>query len=129
MRTVVRQALVNDATLASYGVVAAGVLAGDVDTPSARPFINLRWGETTPGLSTVDNRVVSIWVHDRPGDYTRIDNIIRRIKQVLIALEGTQHTTGWIVAVEWVTDSDDLTDDGHGTITRTTTHTLVASGN
>lgn len=129
MRTVIRQAIANDVTLAGLGVVPSGVLAGDVDTPTERPFIQLRWGETSPGLSTVDNRVLAIWVHDQPGDYTRIDSIIRRIKQIFDGLTPVQHSTGWLLEIEWVTDSDDLTDDGHGTITRTTTHTLVGSGN
>lgn len=121
--------LVADAMLTTLGVTEAGVIAGDVDTPSARPFVQLRWGQATPGLSTVDNRVLVIWVHDVPGDYEKIDAIIRRIKQLFQGIAGAQHAFGWITVVEWVTDSDDLTDDGHGTITRTTTHNLVSSGN
>lgn len=129
MRTVIAQALMNDATLAGLGITSEGVYAGDVDTPQERPFIQLRWGQTTPGLDTVDNRVLVVWVHDRPGDYIAIDAIVRRIKDIFRSLEATQHASGWILKIEWVTDSDDLTDDGHGTITRTTTHNLVASGN
>lgn len=129
MRTVIAQALMNDATLAGLGITSAGVYSGDVDTPQERPFIQLRWGQTTPGLDAVDNRVLVVWVHDRPGDYTTIDSIVRRIKEIFRSIEATQHDAGWILKIEWVTDSDDLTDDGHGTITRTTTHNLVASGN
>jgi hypothetical protein len=129
MRALIRQALIGDATLAGLGVVAPGVISGDVDTPAERPFLQLRWGQTTPGLSTVDRRVLIIWVHDKPGNYSRIDSIIRQIKVILAGLEADQHSSGWLLKTEWITDSEDLTDDGHGTITRTTTHNLVGSGN
>lgn len=129
MRAYIAGLLVADATLAAQGVVQAGVISGDVDTPADRPFVQLRWGQATPGLSTVDNRVLVIWVHDTPGDYTRIDTIVRRIKEIFRGVSAQPHETGWITEIQWVTDSDDLTDDGHGTITRTTTHNLVSSGN
>ena len=129
MRTLIRQVLIADPTLIGFGVAPGAVLAGDVDTPAERPFLNLRWGATTPGMDVVDRRSLVIWVHDKPGDYTRIDSIIRRIKSLFGALAGEAHSSGWLSQVEWVTDSNDLVDDGHGTITRTTTHNLVGSGN
>lgn len=130
-RSWVRSIITADATLLGLGVVAAGVLAGDVDTPRDRPFINIRWGVTTPGVGGVDRRSVVVWVHDKPGDYTRIDTILKRIK-FLLAAQPTAGTAdmggGYAVGLQWLTDSDDLVDDGHGTITRTTTHLLVGSG-
>lgn len=129
MRALVRSAIIADATLIGLGVVPSGVLAGDVDTPQARPFLNLRWGVTTPGLSVVNSRSLVIWVHDRPGDFTvRIDPIILRLRSVLDSLVGVSNGLGHVVAVEWTGDSEDLVDDGHGTITRTASFNLVGSG-
>lgn len=128
MRALVRSAIIADATLVSFGVVEAGVLAGDVDTPKSRPFINLRWGVTTPGLDRVQVRTLEIWVHDKPNDYTRIDEIIIRLRVVLGSLIGSSNGSGHVVGVEWTGDSPDLVDDGHDTITRTASFSLVGSG-
>lgn len=128
MRTLIRNAIVVDATLTGLGVVSAGVLAGEVDTPAQRPFLVLRWGDTIPGLDTVDRKVLVIWVHDNPGSYSRIDSVIRGLKVLFRSMEADQHATGWLIKAEWVTDSGDLTDDGHGTIVRTTSFNFVSSG-
>lgn len=128
MRALVRFALVNDATLQSLGFVAEGILAGDIDTPEQRPFIQLRWSTTTPGLDVVSRRNLVVWVHDTPGDYDRIDRSIRRIRQVLTGLVGAQHDFGHLMVCEWTGDSEDLADDGHGTITRTTSFSIVGTG-
>ena len=129
MRALIRSAILGDPTLAGLGVVSAGVLAGDVDTPQVKPWLNLRWSITSPGLAHVTRRGLVIWVHDQPGDYeARIDPIIRQLKVVLTALEGVAHPYGYLTTVEWTGDSEDLVDDGHGTITRTTSFSLVGSG-
>lgn len=128
MRALVRSTLMTDPTLIDRGVVPLGVLAGDVDTPEERPFLQLRWGNTAPGLSAVTRRDLVVWVHDEPGDYTRIDSIIRRIKTIMASLVGVMHPDGHLMIAEWTGDSADLADDGHGTITRTTSFSLVGTG-
>jgi len=129
MRAIVRAAIIADPTLAGLGVVSAGVLAGDVDTPQQRPFLNLRWGTTLPGLDIVSRRTLVIWVHDEPNDYSaRVDSILVQLRTVLASLVGQDNGTGHVVGVEWTGDSDDLVDDGHGTITRTASFLLVGSG-
>lgn len=129
MRALIRSTITGDATITGLGVVAAAVLAGDVDTPGLRPWINLRWSITREGLAQVTRRDLVIWVHDKPGDYdTKIDPIIRRLRIILPALEGVPHPYGHLTAVEWVGDSEDLVDDGHGTITRTTSYSIVGTG-
>jgi hypothetical protein len=129
MRALVRSAIIGDSELIALGVVASGVVAGDVDAPTERPLLVLRWGTTTPGLSTLNTRQLTIWVHDVPNDYTRIDAIVKRLRVVLDRLIGVQHSYGWITGVEWTGDSDDLSDpDGHRTILRQTNFTIVGSG-
>jgi hypothetical protein len=130
MRAYIRGLLLGDATLESLGIVSPEqVFAGDADTPMERPFIQLRWGGVTPGIGGVDPRGLVTWVHDNPGDYARIDAVLRRVKALYAGVYGVAHETGWLTQIDWVNDTDDLTDDGHGTITRNTTHTLIGSGN
>lgn len=129
MRELVFSAIVDDGDLSALGIVDAGAFAVDVDTPQQRPFIQLRWGRNDPGLDVVTRRNLVIWVHDKPGDYTaHIDPIIRRLRTLLAGLEGMSNGLGHVVAVEWTGDSEDLSDDGHRTITRTTSFQLVGSG-
>lgn len=133
MRDIILAALLGDATLVGLGVSDGAVLTGDVDTPAERPFLQLRYGATTPGPARggvgPNMRDLTIWVHDVPNDYTRIDKIVQQIKIVMLALEAEQSalTDGWLAVVEWVGDSDDLADDGHRTITRNTSYRIVGS--
>lgn len=128
MRTYIRMALVNDAVLAGLGVVDAGVVSGDADSNTERPLLNLQWGETTPGMGPVNRRFLVIWAHDVPGSYERIDKIVRRIRIIMASLIGGTSGGGHLVLVEWVTDSSDLRNDDRGTILRTSTYRVVASG-
>lgn len=126
MRTRVRQALATDPTLASLGLTT--IVSGDADSIQERPFINLRWGDTTPGMGPVQRRNLVVWIHDDPGDYERIDQITRRIRDIFADLYGVLTAEGSIVAIEWVTDSGDLSNETRRTILRTSTYQIVGSG-
>jgi hypothetical protein len=128
MRTLVFQKLTTDATLAGLGITAASTFAGDTDTVTQRPYIALRWGTTAPGVDVSRQRGLTVWVHDHYGDYTRIDAIIKRIRDIMLGLGPVQTEIGWITDVDWITDSDDLSDDVSHTILRTTTFNIVGSG-
>lgn len=128
MRELVYAAVTQDATIVAAGVVPDGVIATDVDTPRERPFIQIRWGRNDTGLDVITRRQVTIWVHDEPGDYARIDLIILRLRQLLPSLVGMSNGLGHVVGVEWTGDSEDLADDGHRTITRWASFSLVGSG-
>lgn len=128
MRALIRTRIIGDPQLKALGVTSAGTLAGQVDTPTARPFLNLIWGDTSPGQSVVSRRLLTIWVHDVPNDYSRIDSIILRLKAVLSAIEAERGSSGWVSLVEWQGDSGDLNDAGHGTIVRTSTFRIIGSG-
>lgn len=128
MRAFIMQAIVTDVALNALGIVDDSSFAVDVDTPEQRPFLQARWGRNNVGLDTVTRRDITIWVHDSPGDYGRIDSIILRLRALLPTLEGQDNGLGHLVAAEWTGDSEDLTDDGHGTIARTTSFSLVGSG-
>lgn len=128
MRALIFQALVNDPTLNGLGITSASSFAVDVDTPQSRPFLQLRWGRNDVGLSVVTKRTLVVWAHDEPGDYSTIDAILTRVKSLLPTLVGESNGMGHLVDVEWTGDSEDLADDGHRTITRTTSFVLVGSG-
>lgn len=122
-------AIVADPTLNSLGITSASSFAVDVDTPPTRPFLQLRWGRNDVGLDVVTRRNLVIWAHDEPGDYSiAVDPIILRLRALLPGLEGQSNGSGHLIAVEWAGDSEDLTDDGHGTITRNVSFSLVGSG-
>jgi len=118
----------NDAELNSLGITRDSINSGDVDTPSQRPYIVFRWGETNPGVDVVRQRSLVVWVHDRPNDYDRIDQIIKRIRDVLTSIAAQRTDTGWISSIDWTLDSGDLSDDISRTIIRTSTFNIVGSG-
>lgn len=128
MRAILRTAILADSGILSEGIDSDNFFAVDVDSPIDRPFMQLRWANNNPGLDVVTKRFLVVWVHDKPGDYSRIDRLILRLRQVLPGLAGVTNGTQSILAVEWTGDSEDLTDDGHKTIARTASFTLVGSG-
>lgn len=128
MRALIRSAIIGDATMNGLGITGPSAFAVDVDTPQMRPFLQLRWGVNNPGLDTVTRRFLVVWCHDKPGDYFRIDQMVFRLRNLLPTLVGTSDSSGSVVGIEWTGDSEDLTDDGHGTIARTASFTVVGSG-
>jgi hypothetical protein len=130
MRRIIYETLKTDPQLQALGLLPSAIRAGDVDTPMERPFVDLRWLTTpsVPNIGGVGPRLLTVWVHDQPNDYERIDAIIRRIKAIFAGLVGVRHETGYITLIEWTGDGEDGLDDGHGTIFRTTSHGVVGSG-
>ena len=90
-----------------------------LDTPTQWPFIVQRWEETTPAYGLVGTQGLTVWVHDQPGDYARINTLLEWIKSALTAMVHVNGGDGRIVTqIDWTGDSSDLFDDGWGTITR-----------
>lgn len=109
-------ALLNDPDTDIYG-------AGGIDSPPvARPFIEIRAGTKIRGpFPGVSQQYATIWVHDAPGDYMLIDSLIEQIKDALSGSSreaSVSETDG--VSCRWMSDSQELADDGYGTITRNT---------
>lgn len=130
MRQLLYDALTADSILNSLGITDDSSFAVDVDTPVNRPFLQLRWGRNDQALSKtqIGRRTLTVWVHDEPGDYTRIDLIVQRVRDILLPMAGQSNGFGHVIAVEWSGDSEDLTDDGHKTIARNTSFSLVGTG-
>ena len=128
MREALFSLIASDLQLNMLGINADSLFAGDVDTPQPRPYMVLRWGDTAPGVNVVNTRQLTVWVHDKPNDYTVIDGIVIRLRAVLLSVAGYKTSNGWISAIDWITDSGDLTDDVTDTIARTSSYAIVASG-
>ena len=121
MRAIVRNAIILDAPLLALGVTSNATLAGDVDTPEGRPFLNLKWGTDTPSFreSLTVQTPLAIWVHDEPWDYDRINQILLRLRILLPSIQGVVSPGGSEVQVlTWQGNGPDLQDDGHRTIVK-----------
>lgn len=131
-RAAVYSALSADSTLRTLGLPALNVYSGgSIDTPPDEPFLTLRWGSTFKGVhqeAPSTEQILDIWVNDQPADYSRIDSMIQRIKRIMASLAGSKTEVGWITCVEWTGDGVDDVDDAYGTIVRTTSYRLIASG-
>lgn len=101
-----------------------GTLGGEESAvPAAKPFAVIRQGPTMrympEGGVTTD---VTIWVHDDPDGYTRIDQVIGVIRELLEGQIGDPDG----IAVSWSGDSQDLADDARKTNVRTTSYRLAS---
>lgn len=118
VRETVYQALSTDTELQALGG-AAGVEVWNIeaiDNPErGKPFVVTAWSTTPrPVHSGARRRDLIVWAHDEGGDYSRIDAILERVRQILV---GMIHQGG-ISQVDWEGASGDLYDDGFRTITR-----------
>lgn len=101
--------------------------ANAVDSPEARPFLIIAWGASSPVLRSRGPQTVRFWVHDRPYDYTKIDKAIKRLD---ILMENAVQVVGSDGSVLTAADpmgiSEDLADDGYGTIVKNTTWSVLS---
>ena len=79
-----------------------------------RPFITYRMHTDFPRQSVGRREYCQIWANDDPGDYLRIDAIL---KECRIALESLPHQEDFLEA-RWIETGVDLKDDDMGTINR-----------
>lgn len=136
IRSYIFSLLTTDSVLNNLGFTVNNVFTShDEDTPQSRPFMILRWGSTDVGLNDWDISIgsnlrnLTVWVHDDPGDYGRIDQAVSRVRMALKSIHGayTGSIGQYIGQVNWNGDSDDLKDDIVGTITRNSSYTFVGS--
>jgi diadenosine tetraphosphatase ApaH/serine/threonine PP2A family protein phosphatase len=95
-------------------------------TPSQKPFIVLTFGVEQVELSdgeqpSATSQYFTLWAHDNPGDYQRLDQILSASRMALV---GPVVGAGAICA-KWMGDSGDIADDTYGTIVRNSEYRLV----
>lgn len=91
-------------------------------TPNT-PYAAYKLIVETPRIGSAKNAQLQVWVHDKPGDYSKIDSILARIKEVL---EAQTHADDFLEA-RWLDHSEDMLDEGSGTITRFSRYTIIQS--
>lgn len=132
-----------DPELMTFGVGPETVFAnGAPDSPPPAPgkiWAVLNWGAENSGLGGVNvgrgrvtQRDVSLWVYSRDDDFGDINSAIKRWCALMDALEakrtGTGAYDGWIATVQWQGDSSDGWDDVYAANYRSSTYTIIASG-
>lgn len=125
-RAAVQSLLETDAGLLSLGVTSVfGSNAADSVTDDLFVVIHWEEGSRVFGNRGVDS--VLIWVHDKNRDYGRIDQALRRIRDVLqeaVHVPGVDGVT--LTQADWQGWSGDLYDDGYNTVTRNGGFAVVA---
>lgn len=128
-RTWVYQRLISDAPTLALVPAAQIHGAGSITKPpTKKPFIVIKMEPEEPGpFPGVSRSRVGLWVHDEPGDYLQIGDIIDATKSALV---GPGQRTGQVAAVgavgaRWMGTSGDLADPDFGTIFRTSTYDLL----
>lgn len=117
VRETVFTLLTTDSELTDLGITADSVWNIEaLDNPDRRkPFVVTAWSTTPrPQHPGARRRDLLVWAHDEGADYTRIDAILERVRQILVGITDQ----GGITQVDWEGASSDLYDDGFRTITR-----------
>lgn len=105
---------------------------GSVDQKPQTPFIVFRLSGDFPTVTkrSKARRVsLEIWVHDKPGDYSRIDGILKQIEQTFDDVVHASAAEGESISTaDWESRSPDLNDDGFGSICKMTNYSLIGRG-
>lgn len=131
IRSLIRERLVADATITTLIPADRWLASSSVDAePPARPFAVLRYLGVNPGMSRINQTRLEVWIHDDPGSYKRIDDIIRRVRANLDGVEQASDSGGstQLIQARWEGDSVDLFDDGYRTNTKSSGFTLTGTG-
>lgn len=116
IREQVYATLTNDAQLQADGIGPDTVWNIEApDNPDrGKPFVVTAWAESPPVFGRRHRRELLVWAHDDSADYARIDRILNRVQELLVALVHE----GGVTVVDFTGGSPDLYDDGFHTITR-----------
>lgn len=139
LRALVFSLVADDPELNSLGYSAAnGYSSHSPDSPPGDVFWVLHWGPEIVGVpaargrAKVTEREVSLWAYDRQPNFDRINVVLKRWQALLDALEamktGDGANDGWVTATTWQGDSDDGFDDVYNAQLRSSSYTIVASG-
>ncbi|MGI0002439.1 MAG: hypothetical protein ACRD42_05105 [Nitrososphaeraceae archaeon] len=101
--------------------------AGSLVGVPEKPFVVIHVGNEFregPGLSRTTG---TIWAHDDTGNFLLIDSILSEVRN---ALCGMGESIGWVtgpggIACQWDNDGPDQSDQGYGTLMRSTQYQLL----
>lgn len=134
-RAAVLQALREDADLNALvppeNVLTNWSKEGRPNILSPGGFMVLRWEATSRAFKKIAGpRDLTIWAHwpvEKSTDFTHIDAILNRTKDVLCDIEDTVGGDGYTVTcVDYAGESGDVNDPGFQTITRNMTFRVLS---
>lgn len=118
------QRLINDPTVT--GVIPAAQIHGSgslTGRPDPLPAAILRFIGSEDRLApAAEQEGLEVWVHDEPGVYDNIDDILAVVRE---SLESAVPTEDGTYPPVWSGDSQDLADDQWDTIVRNSSYTLL----
>lgn len=128
MRTLIYQWLSNDA---GFTDIVEGGLYSDRSlevVPSVKPFCVLMYEGPNPGMSRVRQMTLRAWVHDEPGDYLRIEEALKYLRDLLPTGLPRRQGDIWLMEAQWLGDSADLYDETRRTNVKNAVFLLTGSG-
>lgn len=139
VRAYVFSLIAADPELTGLGYTIANGFSGEApDSPPGDLFWVLRWETEQVGVpaargrAKVTSRDVTLWAYDRQPTFDRINLCIKRWQALLDGLEavktGTEPNDGWITATTWNGDAGDGFDDVYNAQLRSSSYTIIASG-
>jgi hypothetical protein len=139
VRAFVYSLVANDIELNQLGYSGDNGYSGwSPESPPGDLFWVLRWGQESAGVAgargrgKVTARTVALWAYDRQENFDRINACLKRWQDLLDALEATRtgggSTDGWVTSTAWEGDSDDAFDDIYNAQVRSSSYTIIASG-
>lgn len=95
--------------------------------PEIKPFVVIRVGaenESVPGATITD---LSLYFHDEPGSYNRLDDLWMRAKDALCGAGQRQAPVAEPggICIKWQSTGGDLSDPGYGTLMKVSEYSLV----
>jgi len=104
----------NDPELADLGVERV-YAAHSADTPPEELFVVIRWESSTSWLGATGVERVLFWAHDANQDFTRIDSVLRRIRDILSQATHVLGEDDWFLTqARWVGEGPDVWDFEQG---------------
>jgi hypothetical protein len=83
-RETIATLLNEDPGLRDLGLPEDAILQADtVSSPEMRPFGVIRWMDAVAGIGPVTRRPFTVWWYDEDGDYSRIDKLSARGRDLL----------------------------------------------
>ena len=82
-------------------------------------FAIISWGTTVKVFGSTGTDRASIWFHDTSRDYTRINDALKRLRELAPTVVHRAGEDGVVLSVlEWDGESGDLFDSGYNTVAR-----------
>jgi hypothetical protein len=132
MRGLIDSIITSDSTLTTLVPADRWREAWVDDSTPIRPFVEYRWGLTSPSVhsqNAVRSAPLDLYVHDDQGSFdSKINPVISRLRIVLEVAAGMVGFGASLVAAEWSEDGPDAYDDGHRTAVRYTRYRIVGTG-